>query len=67
MRELEDMVAASLRGLEKRVSFLDNRDQVQVRLGDKVVVSANGFRGGLDRDLQLVAQTVRVAVVVLRV
>jgi hypothetical protein len=40
---------------------------VQVRLGDKVVVRANGFRGDLDRDLQLVAQAVRVAVVVLRV
>ena len=58
---------ASLRGLKKRVSLLDNRDQVQVRLGDKVVVRANGFRGDLDRDLQLVAQAVRVAVVVLRV
>ena len=27
---------------------------MQVRLGDKVVVRANGFRGDLDRDLQLV-------------
>jgi hypothetical protein len=40
---------------------------VQVRLGDEVAVRAHWFRGGLDRDCQLVAQAVRVAVVVLRV
>jgi hypothetical protein len=40
---------------------------VQVRLGDEVAVRAHGFREGLDRDRQLVAQAVRVAVVVLQV
>jgi hypothetical protein len=40
---------------------------VQVHLGDEVAVRAHGFRGGLDRDRQLVAQAVRVAVVVLQV
>ena len=40
---------------------------MQVRLGDEVAVRAHGFRGGLDRDHQLVAQAVRVVVVVPRV
>ena len=40
---------------------------MQVRLGDEVAVRAHGFKGGLDRDHQLVAQAVKVAIVVLRV
>jgi hypothetical protein len=40
---------------------------VQVRLGDEVAIRAHEFRGGLGRDRQLVAQAVRVAVLVLRV
>jgi len=38
---------------------------VQVHLEDEVAVRAYRFIGGLDRDLQLVAQVVRVAIVVL--
>jgi len=57
---------ASLKGIEKRVNLIDSKDRVQVHLGGEMVVRANRFRRGLNKDLQLVAQVVRVEVVVLR-
>ena len=65
-QELKDMVQDNLRGLEEKVSLLDNKDRVQVRLGNEMVIMAPVFQGGLDRDFHLLAQIVRVVLVMLK-
>jgi len=56
-QELEDMAVGQSKRLKKKVNLLNDRDQVHVCIGDEMAVTTHGFRGGLDRDLQLVARS----------